>query len=223
MRTLAVLLAAAAAALCSSTLSGELRGSGGLDLPETDYICDSYAYQFGEEMSQIPGSFGDYAVIDDLVVSWGSDIDLFIEEYTTWGVTPGNSTPSEMALLIVEDDGGVPSGAPISQDVYSVDCYNIGYTYYQYIIWKTDMYCAPYNVEVSTPVWLGPQRQDGARWYVIGGVTASESEAHRTVRPGWDWQPFSQSLEEGDVFKIVVGSSYDLQRSTWGGIKALIQ
>jgi len=222
MRTLAVLLAAATGALCSSTLSGELRGRGGLDLPETDMILDSYAVDFGDKIPTIPGSFGDYAVIDDLVISWGSDYELWLDEYTTWCVTTANFVPSELVLLVVDDNYGVPAGEPISREVYPVDCYNSGFTHGGYIIWLTVM-DLPYGTTVQSPVWLGPQRQDGEDWYIVAGVMVSESEAYRTVEAGWDWQPLSQELEEADIFKIIEGDSYGLQRSTWGGIKALLQ
>jgi len=221
MRTLAVLLAAAAAALCSSTLSGELRGRGGLDLPETDYVIDSYIFIPGEQMDTIPASFGDYAVVDDFVPI--TDGVAVLLEYTTWGVTTDGYVPSEMALLVVDDDLGEPEGAPISQELYQMEAYDTGFTFYEYTVWRGEMCLIKPYTEVSTPVWLGPQRQDGAKWYVMGGVTISGSEAYRTVSYGWSWEPFSESLQAGDIFKVIEGSYSDLQRSTWGGIKALLQ
>jgi|GEM_PF-1894088 len=221
MRTLAVLLAAAAAALCSSTLSGELRGRGGLDLPETDMILDSYIFTPGEQMDTVPASFGDYAVIDDF--TYGTDAQAELYLYTTWGVTTSASSPLEMALLVVDDYMGVPQGEPISQESYPVDISYTGYMYYGYPVWQAEMDLSYYWVEVSTPVWLGPQRTDGKNWYVLGGVTVSGSEGYRTLEAGWDWQPFSESIPTGDIFKLIEGYSYALQRTTWGGIKALLQ
>lgn len=219
MKLFVVLLAVASMAFASATFTGEVRGSGGLDLPEVDIEIESYPYDPGDQMSTIGASFGDYAAIDDC--NYGLDAELWITLYLTYGVSTSGSAPSELALLVVEDDGGVPTGAPLSQDVYSVTSGNTGYTYGGYTIWQVEMAWSVGEVGISTPVWLGPQRQDGSNWYPIGGLTVTGSEGYRTVAAGWDWQPFSQELEEGDLFKIIEGEPQALQSNTWGGIKAL--
>jgi hypothetical protein len=219
MKLFVVLLAIAGMAFASSTFSGEVRGSGGLDLPEVDMVIDTYPYDEGDQMSTIGASFGDYAVCDDC--TYGTEADLDLTLYLTYGVTTSGSAPSELALLVVADAGGEPDGEPISQDTYSVTNSNTGYTYGGYTIWQTEMEWTVGEVTISTPVWLGPQRQDGSNWYPIGGLTVSGSEGYRTLEAGWAWEPWSNSLEEGDLFKIIEGEPAALESNTWGGIKTL--
>ncbi len=218
MKLFVVLLAVVGMAFASSTFSGEVRGSGGLDLPEVDFVIDTYPYDPDDQMSTIGASFDDYAAIDDC--TYEVDADLWLTLYLTYGVTTSGSAPTDLTLLVVEDDGGVPTGAPLSEDSYSVISGNTGYTYGGYTIWQVEMNWVEGEVGISTPVWLGPQRQ-GNNWYPVGGLTVSGSEGYRTVEAGWDWQPFSQELEEGDLFKIIEGELQALESNTWGGIKAL--
>ncbi len=205
-------------AFASATFSGEVRGSGGLDLPEVDFVIDTYPYDSGDQMSEIGASFDDYAVCDDCTFEAPADLEIHL--YYTYGVTTGSS-PSELTLLVVEDDAGEPAGEPLSQDSYSVSLGNTGYTYGGYTIWAAEMDLSSSPVSISTPVWLGPQRNDGVAWYPIGKMTIDGSEGYRTLAAGWSWEPFSQSLTEGDLFKIIEGEYQALQSNTWGGIKAL--
>jgi len=220
MKLFVVLLVVASMAFASATFSGEVRGSGGLDLPEVDFVIDSYPYDSGDQMSEIGASFGDYAVCDDCTYET-VDTDLDITLYYTYGVTTSGSAPTEMTLLVVEDDAGVPAGEPLSQDAYGVSCANTGFTYGGYTIWAASMDLSSSPVGISTPVWLGPQRTDGNNWYPIGKLTIDGSEGYRTLAAGWAWEPFSQSLVEGDLFKIIEGELAALESNTWGGIKAL--
>mgnify|MGYP001179296563 CR=1 FL=1 len=209
MKLFVVLLAVAGLAFASGTISGRPGGECGFVIPETDDIIDSYAFNQAEQMGTIGASFDDYATIDDF------DYATTLNSYTCWAVTTG-STPTALELLVVEDASGVPSGAPTSQTSYSVTPVNSGYTYGSYPIWIAEIVTTD-NPTVDN-VWLGSHRADGVSWYPVGGLTVTGSEGYRTQAAGWSWEPFSGSLEAGDLFKIVDGTS-SLSRSTWAGIK----
>lgn len=217
MKLFAVLLAVTGFAFASATFSGHGGGmGGGAVYPETDDLLDSYAYNEAEQMSTIGASFGDYAAIDDFTYSPGNDITL--TNYVGWGVTTA-STPSALNLLVVEDDGGVPTGAPDITS-YSISAGNTGYTYGGYTIWMVEFDLSSTPV-VDDPVWLGHHREGADSWYPIGGTTVTGSEGYRTTEAGWNWIPFTggpDPLEAGDLFKVIEGT-VSLQRNTWAGIK----
>lgn len=207
-------------ASASGSISGHPGGAGGgFVFPETDYYYDSYAYNQSEQMSTIGASFDDYAAIDDF--TWGVDGTVYLGGYTCWGVTTG-SAPTSLELLVVGDASGTPDGAPISQDSYPVTCVNSGYTFGGYIIWVAVMDLSS-NPEVATPVWLGSHRADGVSWYPLGGTTVTGSEGYRTLAAGWSWEPFSVSLEAGDLFKVIADYCWwppAIARTTWAGVKS---
>lgn len=216
MKLFVVLLAVAGLAFASGTISGRPGGSGGgFVVPETDDLLDSYAYNQAEQMGTIGASFDDYAAIDDFDPPT-VDADATLTGYTCWGVTTG-ATPTALELLVVADASGVPDGAPISQNSYTASCGSSGYTYGGYTIWVAVI---PATDVVALPCWLGSHRNDGVSWYPVGGLTVTGSEGYRTQAAGWAWEPFSGSLEAGDLFKVVDGS-VSLERSTWAGIKNL--
>jgi hypothetical protein len=210
MKLFVVLLAVAGLAFASGTFSGRPGGTGGYWLPETDDLLDSYAYSVAEQMSTIGASFDDYAVIDDFPMS------AIITKYTCWGVTTG-AAPTTLDLLVVADDGGVPTGAPLSQNSYPTSCGNSGFTYGGYTIWVAEMTIAD---EVVDNNWLGSHRTDGGNWYPVGGITITGAEGHRTTAAGWAWQSFTASgIPAGDLFKVIEGTLNSLERNTWAGIK----
>lgn len=198
-----------------------LTGEGGITgevvpFPETDDIVDSYAYNQAEQMSTIAGSFSECATIDDFDMGSPAE-DIFICGYNCWGVTT-SSIPTTLEFLIVEYSGGQPVGAPLSQETYSVQCIDTGFTYYEYTVWYACL-DLPDFLDIPHPCWLGSHRNDGMDWFPIGGLTVSGSEGYRT-QGGWSWEPFSSSIEYGDLFKIIYGSTSDLDRYTWAKIKA---
>ena len=214
MKFFAILLAVAGMAFASGTLTGSAGGTGGgFTRPGTDDILDSYAYNQAEQMGTIGASFTDYAIIDDY---YGGNANM--DSYTCWGVTTA-SVPTDLELMIVADASGVPSGAPISQDSYSVTTVNSGYTYGSYPIWIATFDFTSSPVYIDSPTWLGSHRNDGSSWYPIAGLTVTNSEGYRTLGAGWAWEPFSNSLEAGDLFKIIEGEPTSLSRDTWAGIK----
>lgn len=208
-------------ALASGTISGHPGGAGGGFLfPEADNYYDSYAYNQSEQMSTIGASFDDFAAIDDL--SYGVDADLTLGGYTCWGVTTG-SAPTALELLVVADNGGVPDGAPISQDSYPVTCIDSGYTLAGYTIWVAVMDLTGTYPWVETPVWLGSHRAYGVSWYPVGGTTVTGSEGYRTLAAGWAWEPFSNELEAGDLFKVIADFCWwppAMARTSWADIKS---
>lgn len=217
MRFLMVSLILASSVLAADTITGRPDGpGGGFIFPQTDMVMDSYAYNPSEVMYTLGASFGDYAEIDDFTYPYGSG--FWLEYYFCWGVTTG-SPPTELQLLCVADDGGVPSGAPISQVSYPTDCLNSGYTYAGYTIWVAEMYLLD-NPYFDSPCWLGSHRADGGNWYIAGGTTVSGSEAYRSTSAGWNWQPISSTIEYGDLFKIFGNYVISLQRTTWAGVKS---
>lgn len=218
MKLFAVLLAIVGLALASGTISGRPGGTGGgYWLPQTDYIYDTYAYNQGEQMSTVGASFGDYAVIDDF--PWSTNP---IFTYTCWGVTTG-SAPTSLNLLIVEDNGGVPTGAPLSSNSYSVTTGDTGYTFGGYIIWVAELDLSDHPSFNNS--WIGSHRSNGINWYPLGGTTVTGAEGHRTLAAGWSWVAFSDpssGLEPGDLFKVIDGAPPpSLERNTWASIKNL--
>lgn len=216
MRLLLVLFAVVAISFASGTLRGAPGGEASYTLPETDDLLDSYAYVAAEQMSTIGASFGDYAACDDY-----NGPHAYLETYTTWGVTTG-AVPTELEVLIVPDDAGAPSASgPSSQVAYPTTFGDTGFTYGSYPIWIAviDLSAAPVEIDAT---WIGPHRNDGVSWYPIGGTTVTGSEAYRTLVAGWAWEPFSQSLVAGDLFKVLDGELYNaLDRNTWAGIKSM--
>jgi len=209
---------AVAAGITVASPPGTLRGEPGgvgYPLPATDYYHDSYACAAAEQMSSIGASFTNYAVCDDY-----NGVQVLLTTYTTWGVTTG-TTPTELEIMIIPDDSGVPSASgPSSQVSYPATLTDTGMTYGSYAIWLAVIDLSAASVEIDSPVWIGPHRADGVSWYPIGGTTVTGSEAYRTVAAGWAWAPFSGSLVAGDLFKILEGSPYSaLERNTWAGIK----
>lgn len=153
MKLVFVLLALAALAFASGTITGQAGGVADYAPPATDSTLDSYAYNAAEQMSTIGASFDDYAAVDDY-----NGISSSIDTYTAWGVTTA-SAPTALEIMVVADDSG--------------------------------------------------------------GTTVSGSKAYRTLDAGWSWEPFSYSLVEGDLFKIIVGPPYSsLNRSTWAEVKS---
>ena len=204
-------------ASASGTLTGHAEGEGGgFVFPETDMVMDSYAYNPGQVMSQLGASFGNYAEVDDFHYQYGPG--FWLEYYICWGVTTA-SPPTHLQLLAVDDNNGVPDGAPISQTLYTVDCLNSGYTFAGYTIWATELYLLD-NPDFTSPCWFGAYRADGSSWYPVGGTTVTDSEAYRTTSVGWEWQPLSGSLGAGDLFKILGNYQLPLERETWAGIKS---
>ncbi len=198
---------------CSGTLRGALvEHPSEFRFPRTDYLIDSYMFNSEEITSSIPASFDDYAVVDDL------DQTCSIGTYFCWGVTTG-SPPASLNLLIVEDSGGCPLGAPV---VESCDTfiYDTGYIYADYTVWLAEMHLQVY----VDHAWLGSWRNDGVPWYVCCGETVTGSQAYRTTSAGYSWEPLSWSIPEGDLFKVITDGWESpwwtsLNRITWGGIK----
>lgn len=217
MKLIAVLLAITGFAFASVTFSGHGGGpGGGAVYPETDDLLDSYAYSQAEQMSTVASSFGETAAIDDF--TYAGDADVTITGYVVWGVTT-TSVPSALNLLVVEDDGGLPTGAPTFTS-YPINTGNTGYTYGGYTIWMVEFDLSD-NPEVVIPVWLGHHREGADSWYPLGGTTVTGSEGYRTTEAGWNWIPFSggpEPLPSGDLFKVIEGT-VSLQRNTWASIK----
>ncbi len=185
------------------------------DLPVIDDMLDSYVFNANEVLSSAGGSYGDLITIDDFTCAGNGSV--ILNSYTCWGVTTG-AVPTTLELFYVEDSGGSPTGAPVSQETYNVTCTNSGYTSSGYIVWMAELDLSS-NPVVSTPCWLGTHRSGGTDWFPMAGSSVSGSEAHlRAEGSGWNWQPFSGSLETGDLFKIV-GGTVALRRNTWAGIK----
>ena len=185
------------------------------DLPVIDDMLDSYVFNANEVLLSTGGSYGNLATVDDFTCN--NDGNAILNSYTCWGVTTG-AVPTTLELLYVEDSGGSPTGAPVSQETYNVTCTNSGYTSSGYIVWMAELDLSS-NPVVATPCWLGTHRSEGTDWFPMAGTTVSGSEAHLLIEGGgWDWQTFSVSLETGDLFKIV-GGTVALRRNTWAGIK----
>ncbi len=181
--------------------------------PATDYIYDTYAYQHSQITSTVGASFGDYAVVDDFTFS-GS-----VYGYTCWGVTTAGP-PFELELMLVPDGGGAPQGGPASTRVYAAGIADSGFSFAGYTVWIAELNLSPSPLIEAGTWWLGSKRTDGSNWYPMAGTTVSGSEAHRTLSAGWSWQPYSQSIEEGDLFKIIESTPpSSLERQTWAGIK----
>lgn len=197
-------------------MTGELQpNSKSPQLPMISDMLDSYVFNPAEVISATGGSYGGMSTVDDFICSTNGNV--ILNSYVCWGVTTG-AVPSSLELLYVEDNGGSPSGAPVSQHTYSVTCTNSGYTSSGYIVWMTELDLSS-NPVVSSPCWLGTHRSGGTDWFPMAGTAVSGSEAHMTTgASGWNWQPFSGSLETGDLFKIV-GGTVALERNTWAGIK----
>ncbi|MCK5840852.1 MAG: hypothetical protein KAH31_01690 [Candidatus Sabulitectum sp.] len=215
MRIFLVLFAVVAISFASGTLRGAPGGEAGYTLPGTDDELDSYAYAAAEQMSTIGASFTDYAVCDDY-----NGIHAYLETYTTWGVTTG-AVPTALEVLIIPDASGAPStSGPSSQVSYPATLTDTGMTYGSYAIWLAVIDLSATPVEIDAPVWIGPHRNDSVSWYPIGGTTVTGSEAYRTLAAGWAWEPFSNSLVAGDLFKVLEGIPFTaLERNTWAGIK----
>ncbi len=215
MKLVFVLLAVAALAFASSTISGEAGGVANYTLPSTDDVLDTYAYNAAEQMSTIGASFDDYATVDDY-----NGADGTVDTYTCWGVTTG-AVPTALEIMVVADDAGVPSASgPTSQTSYPATCSDTGMTYGSYAIWLAVVDMSSDPLMVAAPLWIGSHRNDTVAWYPIGGTTVTGSEAYRTEAAGWSWAPFSASLVAGDLFKVIEGTSgSSLNRSTWAGIK----
>lgn len=217
MKTLFILTVVAGIAVASSpgTLRGEPGGFGNA-LLGTDWYYDTYAYDSGTVLSSIPASFSDYAVIDDY-----NGLNCFPEHYICWAVTTA-SNPSSLELLLVEDVSGAPSGSPFSQESYPCTVLNSGFTFGSYTVWITELDLPNEDwLFLESPVWLGSHRNDGNSWYPACGTTVSGSEGYRTVAAGWAWSPFSETIETGDLFKIIDGSPPPaINRNTWAGIKS---
>ena len=216
MKLAFVLFAVVAMAFASSTIRGEAGGFPTYTLPSTDDILDTYAYNLGEQLSSIGASFDDYAAVDDY-----NGINANIEMYTLWGVTTGVA-PTALEIIVVADDGGVPSASgPTSQVSYPTVCTNSGMTYGGYTIWvaAVDLSGAPLNV--TAPVWIGSHRNDTDTWYPVAGTTVTGSEAYRTIVAGWTWLAYSSQdpYTAADLFKVIEGAPTSLSRSTWAGIK----
>ena len=216
MKLVIVLLALAALAFASGTITGQAGGVADYAPPATDSTLDSYAYNAAEQMSTIGASFDDYAAVDDY-----NGISSSIDTYTAWGVTTA-SAPTALEIMVVADDSGVPSASgPTSQTSYTATLTDTGMIYGGYPIWIVFIELCAAPISVTAPVWIGLHRADGSDWYPIGGTTVTGSEAYRTLDAGWSWEPFSYSLVEGDLFKIIVGPPYSsLNRSTWAGVKS---
>ncbi len=199
----------------TSALRGESGGIPNYTLPGTDDTLDTYAYNATEQMSTIGGSSSATAAVDDY-----NGINGTIETYTMWGVTTA-SPPTDLEMMIVPDDSGVPSSAgPSSQDSYPVSCSDTGMTYGGYTIWLVVVDCSASPISVSAPLWLGTHRNDGNNWFPVSGTTVTGIEAYRTVAAGWAWEPYSNEFEAGDLFKIIEGEPENsLNRNTWAGIK----
>ena len=213
MRLLTLLLALTPIASCSSTLSGEVSGSATYTLPETDDIHDSYVFTEDECLENCPASFSDYATCDDFSLG-GSTV---IYGYTHWGVTTG-AYPFSLEFLVIDDYMGAPTGAPVSQESYQCDITNTGFTFGSYPIIMIEMDLENLYIDAST--WIGARRNDTSAWYPICGSTVSGSEAYRTTAEGWDWQPLSETIAPGDIFRIVEGYPVPaICRKTWAGIK----
>jgi len=167
-------------------------------------------------MSNIGASFTDYAVCDDY-----NGAHNYLETYTTWGVTTGTA-PTALEIMIIPDASGAPStSGPSSQVSYPATVTDSGFLYGSYTIWLAviDLSAAP--VEIDATVWIGPHRNDGVNWYPVGGTTVTGSEGYRTLAAGWTWTPFSESLQPGDIFKILEGPPPpSISKSTWAGIKS---
>ncbi len=217
MKLVFVLLAVAAMAFASSTISGEAGGVANYTLPSTDDVLDTYAYNAAEQMSTIGASFDDYATVDDY-----NGIDGNITSYTCWAVTTV-AAPTALEIMVVADDAGVPSASgPTSQTSYPAVCSDTGMTYGSYAIWIAVIDLSADPILAMSPLWIGIHRADGSNWYPVGGTTVTGSEAYRTEVAGWSWAPFSASLVSGDLFKVIEGTPYSsLNRSTWAGIKNL--
>ena len=216
MKFFVVLLVVVALSFASSTITGHSSGMGSVP-PATDDIFDSYAYDLATVFSSIPASFTDYAICDDFTYASSA---VAIDTYTHWAVTTA-SNPTEVELLVMNDASG-PDGAPVSQVAYPTTVTNSGFAFGSYSVWQAviDLSAAPVEVTAGATVWLGPHRNDGSNWYPGAGTTVTGSEAYRTVAAGWAWEPFSNSLETGDIFKIVEGTIVSsLERNTWAGIK----
>jgi hypothetical protein len=116
---------------------------------------------------------------------------------------------------------GVPTGAPLSQNSYSVTAGNSGYTYGGYTIWVAELDLSDNPVVDNN--WLGSHRPGSVTWYPIGGITVTGAEGHRTLEAGWDWMSFTASgIPAGDLFKVIEGTTSSLERNTWAGIKNLL-
>ncbi|MCD4707047.1 MAG: hypothetical protein K8S62_04835 [Candidatus Sabulitectum sp.] len=210
-----VIFVVAGMAFAFDSFPGESSGVGYL-LPGTDDVFDSYAYKESEVFSSVPAAYSEFAVCDDFTATGSGDV--IIDTYTSWGFTTG-SNPAELELLVIADNSG-PDGAPVSQTSYPCTLYDSGFTYAGYTVWVTvmDLSSDPAVVMSGETVWFGHHRNDGGTWAAGCGTTVTGSEGYRTVASGWAWAPFSESLESGDIFKIVEGST-SLERSTWAGIK----
>lgn len=182
---------------------------------ETDDLLDSYMYNQSEQMSTVGASYGEYATVDDFVLTGGSTT-TFSSGYTCWGVTT-SSTPTTLSFLIVEDSSGHPVGAPVSQESFPAECIDSGYSFAGYTIWCAHIEL-PAWLPIPDPSWIGSHRNDGMDWYPLEGTTIKNSEGYRTIG-SWSWEPFSTSLVPGDLFKIFYGTSSSLDRCTWGEIK----
>ena len=212
MKLFVILLAISAMAFASGTLRGGPGGVANYTLPATDAEMDSYAYSAGEQMDNIGASFTDYATIDDYN---GPDGELLT--YTMWGVTT-QTAPTALEIMVVADASGAPSGAPTSQDSYSATVSDTGMTYGSYAIWLAIVDCSATPIPLAAPLWVSTHRNDGSTWYPIGGTTVTGTEGYRTLAAGWAWEPFSNSLVAGDLFKVLDGN-VSLERNTWAGIK----
>ena len=213
MRLVTLLLTLTTIAFCSSTLSGEVSGSATCTLPETDDIHDSYVFTEDECLEKCPASFNGYATCDDF--SLGGSTAIY--GYTHWGVTTG-AWPVSLELLVISDYMGAPAGAPVSQESYQCDITHTGFTFGSYPILMIEMDLG--NLYIAPSTWIGARRNDSNAWYPMCGSTVRGSEAYITTASGWDWQPLSETIAPGDIFRIVEGFPVPaIDRKTWAGIK----
>ena len=218
MNFLVAVLVVTTVSFASNTLHGGSCGLANYALPETDYNHDSYAYDANEVFTTtIPASFGDYVVVDDFRRIYSEPIYY----YTCWGVTTA-SVPYQLELILFEDSNG-PDGPPISQNLYNCTIISSGFSYASYPVWVAIIHI-PYGLDLAynETVWLGSHRNDGNNWYPACGTTVSGSEAYRTLAAGWYFEPLSNTLQYGDLFKIISDSppsGVALERNTWAGIK----
>lgn len=219
MKAFVLLCLVAVTSYATGTFGGPTGGSGGgyLSPPTKDVLC-SYIYNPDEQMDDVGASFSEFATIDDYNGPAGD-----IESYTCWGISQ-SSPPSTLDLLVVEDFSSTPAGSPVSSYSYDVDPVNSGYTYGGYTIWVVVLDLSANPLAVDGSVWLGTYRSDGSSWYPMGGTTVEvhDTEGYRTVADGWQWEPFSESLQAGSLFQIIQGTpGSTLNRNTWATIKSM--
>jgi len=225
MKLFLVLFVCVAASFASSTLTGPIGGEYNLNLPSTDDVVDTNAYESATMYTTAYGSSGDYYVAEDFTPSGN----FYITDVSWWTITTAATpAPSGVEVIFYTDAAPGPGSVLWSGVPIALNHIDTGVTFAGYVVWLTTATLPDtdyFTANSGTTYWVCMHRTDGSNFFIVLDTVVRGTECYRVDVTGGSYVPGSTTgsplYDPADVFQIIEGTTTALDRSTWADIKTI--